>query len=145
MKKELKTKAIRDEFAGTIIDYIIERTSEGTGYNPSTGRPKNLKAVRYSKEYAEEKGVGRSDVDLILDGNMLNALQHLKSKSNSDELVIGYRAGSKENGKAEGNQTGSYGKPSPNPRKARPFLGLTKKDLDRLYREFKDIRDLEDG
>jgi hypothetical protein len=42
----------------------------------------------------------------------------------------------KLNDKAEGNQIGSYGQSSGNPRKARPFLGLTKADLEQILSKY---------
>ena len=115
-------KADREAIATDIVNYIIERSKSGTGFNPETGRNKGF--VRYSKEYAKRKG--QSNVDLTLSDQMLKDIRVLSMKT--DSILIGFENGTESNAKADGNQTGSYGR-SPNPAKARPFLGLTKKDL----------------
>lgn len=119
----------RTDLGLDIIEFIKDRTREGTGFRKSTGRNYKLSRIKYTKEYAKSKGVGVSNVDLTLDGSMLESMALLKSRSGS--ITIGYVAGTEENGKAEGNQKGSYGG-KPKKSKARPFLGLTNKDLNRI-------------
>lgn len=113
-----------------IITYIQQRAIDGTGFNPETGRTKKFPG--YTKKYAEKKG--QTNVDLILDGDMFNAMD--VTKINSGSIEIGF-TDSEENAKAHGNQTGSYGKPSPDPSKARYFLGLTKKELEDILEDYK--------
>lgn len=116
-----------------VISYIQKRAiDENKGFNESTGR--EFKLPRYTKSYAEKKGVSRSDVDLVLDADMFNAMKVLRIHKNS--AVIGFEAGSKENAKAEGNQLGTYGQPSPIPGKARPFLGLPEKELNKIVEKY---------
>lgn len=119
----------RQDLGLDIIEFIKDRTRDGVGFRKSTGRNYNLSRIKYTKEYAKKKGVSRSDVDLTLTEQMLESMALLNSRAGS--LTIGYVAGTKENAKAEGNQKGSYGG-RPNSSKARPFLGLTKKDLSRI-------------
>lgn len=115
-----------------IIEFIKDRTRDGVGFRKSTGRNYSLSRIKYTKEYAKKKGVSRSDVDLTLDGPMLESMAVLNNRPGS--ITVGYVAGTKQNDKAEGNQKGSYGG-RPNSSKARPFLGLTKKDLDVILRQ----------
>lgn len=84
----------------------------------------------YEDDYIDFKG--SSDVDLVLSSEMMENLKCLKW-NNRGEIEIGYdgRKG-KLNGKVEGNRTGSYGQPSPNRKKARDFIGITKADLEEL-------------
>lgn len=119
--------ADREQVAFEIIDFIIDRSKQGKNKN---GRP----FPRYTKEYAKAKGVGRGDVDLTLEDEMLEAMDLISHKSG--ELLIGYERGSDENAKADGNIRGTYGKPSPIPGKARDFLGITKTQLQRIVREY---------
>jgi phage gpG-like protein len=117
----------REAIAQEVIERIIERTrNEGRGFNQKTKRPISLSSKPYTTTYAKKKGVSIRDVDLTLSSEMLDSIKKLTDTSRS--ITIGFEAGTKENDKAEGNQKGSYGK-SPDPKKARPFLGITKKDL----------------
>lgn len=109
----------RVELASDILLFIKDRTQSGRNRA-------NRKFPPYSKEYFKS-----GTVDLTLSEDMLNDMRLLSH--NRGSLLIGYENGTQSNDKAEGNQTGSYGR-SPNPKKARPFLGITKKDLDVLVR-----------
>lgn len=128
------TKSDREAIASEIIDFIRERSQSGRGFNPDTGR--NKRFVRYSREYAKRKG--QTNVDLTLEDKMLRAMRLLSDRP--DSLLIGYENGTEENAKAEGNQIGSYGR-SPNPAKARPFLGLTNADLRRILEKYDEVEE----
>lgn len=110
---------IREAIAEDIIDFIRDRSFAGMDKN-------NKKFVRYTEGYAEKKGVSRSDVDLVLRGEMMDELRLINHKPG--ELLIGYENGTTANAKAEGNITGSYGG-DPDPKKSRDFLGISKSDL----------------
>jgi len=131
---ERYSKQDRQAIASEIIDHIRERSQSGVGINPDTGR--NKRFVRYSKEYAKFKGVSRSDVDLTLSDTMLRDMRLLSDKP--DSLLIGFQNGTESNAKAEGNQIGSYGR-SPDPSKARPFLGITQADLRRILEKYDEV------
>jgi len=122
------TPAQRELVAFEVIDYIRERTQLGRDAN---GR----KFTEYTKAYAKFKGVSRGNVDLVLNDEMLRAIDLLNHKAGS--LLIGFEKGSDENAKADGNIRGTYGKPSPIPGKARPFLGISQNQLNRIIREVK--------
>jgi len=66
---------------------------------------------------------------------MLDAIEVLSHKRG--QVLIGFENGSEQNDKAEGNQTGSYGQPDPNPSKARRFLGLTDREYDAILEEIR--------
>lgn len=124
--------ATREQIGRDILEYIQKRAIEqNKGFNPDTGREK--KFPKYSKEYAKRKGAALSDVDLILSGDMFTEMDIISHQKGS--ILIGFENGTKANAKAEGNQLGSYGG-SPNPSKARPFLGLTKKALDEIVKRY---------
>lgn len=124
--------ADRISIARDIIEAIQTRaTSQNKGFNPSTGRDKRFPS--YSKDYAEKKGVSRSDVDLIASADMFNDMKVLNNTS--DSVTIGFDRGTKSNDKAEGNQKGSYGG-RPDSSKARPFLGIQKNTLDRILDKY---------
>ena len=123
------TPSDRVELAEDIIQFIQTRTSGGVGFRK--GRNYRLSEKPYTKEYAQRKGSSR--VDLTLTTEMLDSIDLLAHRNGS--ITVGYQAGSRVNDKAEGNQTGSYGR-SPNSKKARPFLGLTLRDLDTLLEDF---------
>ena len=118
----------RASLAEDIIDYITTRTAKGYDKN-------NRKFKPYTKEYAERKGVSRGDVDLINSTDLLESI--LLLDSDTGMLVIGYAEGDEINGKAEGNITGSYGQPDPNPAKARDYLGVSRRDLAELISRYR--------
>lgn len=122
----------RQLIAQEIIDHIIERTQDGKDAN---GR----KFKKYTKEYAKEKGVGVNDVDLTLSSEMLESIKLISERSG--KLIIGFENGSLENAKADGNIRGTYGKPTEDPSKARPFLGISKKDLKEIVSNYRSVSD----
>lgn len=131
--------------ADLIIDEIIVRTEQGVGVShvnkdTGVGRPKQFPG--YSDEYADSldfklAGKSKSEVDLTLTGEMLGSIELLSSNRRAKTITVGYQAGTEENAKAEGNQLGTYGKPKPDRKKARPFLGLTREQLAGVLDEFK--------
>ena len=127
----------RERLGFAILEFIRERTQLGVGLNSSGTRNKDFPA--YSKEYMKSldfKIAGKgSKVNLTLSGDMLDAMDLLRHKNG--ELVIGFSNGTEDNGKAEGNITGSYGG-APNARKARNFLGVTKSELNSILEDFTD-------
>lgn len=118
---------LREEIGEAMIVMIKDRSALGTGVKPSGKYFKTYNFPEYSKKYAERKGSTR--VDLVYDDVMLNDIRVLSHKA--DSILIGFENGSKENAKAEGNQLGSYGR-SPDSKKARRFLGITKEELDAI-------------
>lgn len=126
LPKTIKPKD-RVKIAEVVIDHIINRSAAGLDKN-------DKKFPKYSKDYAEKKGVGVSDVDLILEGEMLESIMLLSHKSG--EITIGFDKSDEDlNGKAEGNILGSYGG-EPNKKKARDFLGISGDDLEVLIDSF---------
>lgn len=129
LPKTLKPKE-RKQIAEVVINHIINRTAAGYKINEKDKFPK------YTAKYADIKGVGQSDVDLILSGEMLESIELVSEKSG--EIVIGYKSPSDElAGKVEGNRTGSYGG-EPNKKKARDFLGIDPGTLETLISAFEE-------
>lgn len=119
----------RAALADDIIESIRRRAEKGIDKNGD-------RFPKYSKSYVDSldfkiAGKSASRVDLTLSGDMLAALTLLDSRPG--KLTIGFEKGSEENGRADGNIRGSYGG-SPNPSKARDFLGLPPAELSRLLR-----------
>lgn len=133
--KKLKP-ADRLAIAQDIIDFVVERTEKGLGVNnkplPKHKASKNNPSKgKYSEGYAlspEFRGAGKSTsvVNMTLSGDMLDAIKLLNERSG--KLLIGFENGSTQNAKADGNIRGTYGK-SGKVNSARPFLGISKKDL----------------
>lgn len=118
----------RLELADLVIEHIYDRTNRGLDKNGD-------KFADYSKGYIKSldfKNAGKSKnkVDLQLSGDMLAAMRLLSHKSG--ELTIGFDNGTPENAKAEGNILGTYGQKSPDPKKARDFLGIENRKLREL-------------
>lgn len=120
----------RIELADRILEFIRSRTEKGKD-------KKNKSFAGYSDSYKNSldfKIAGKSSkVDLTLSGDMLIEMDLLSQKKG--QLLIGFENGSEENARADGNITGSYGG-SANPKKARDFLGITKKDLIAVQKKF---------
>ena len=104
-----------------VIDFIVNRAQSGQGFK--NGR--TFSFPEYRDSYAKRKG--QSNVDLTVSEEMLDAMDMLTERKGS--ITIGYEKGTEENEKAEGNQLGTYGRKNPIPGRARPFLGLPKKEL----------------
>lgn len=123
----------REAMGAEMVALMVSKAKDGIGvrYEGDRARPKNFPA--YTERY--EKFKGQKNVDLTLSGEMLEALNVLSHKKGS--ILIGFENGSEENDKAEGNITGSYGR-SPNPRKARNFLGLTASEIKAIVRDYKE-------
>ena len=113
-----------------MIDAIIERTKAGKDKNNKSFKGA---AGRYSKGYIASldfklAGKSKSPVNLTLSGEMLNALTVLDTTDG--EITIGIPENDDfNNKKAEGNITGSYGKPKGDSSKARDFMGMSKKGI----------------
>jgi hypothetical protein len=129
MNKEQKEK-----IAEAAIDYIRLRTSDGFDQN-------GTKFKRYSKKYADKKGVGVNDVDLIFDGDMLMGIE--VTGIGSDYVEIGYKDDSEQAGKAEGNILGTYGQQEPVVKGGRKFLGIKKDEID-IFKEALDEDEISD-
>ena len=69
------TPSQREVVADEVIRHITERSQAGTGFRQETGREFGFPA--YTTDYAKKKGVGRGDVDLTLDADMLAAIELL--------------------------------------------------------------------
>ena len=120
----------KDEVADLIIERIVNRTDQGKD-------KEGKRFPGYSKSYKESldfkvAGKSASKVDLQLSGDMLAALEVLDKTSRS--VTVGFERGSEENAKADGNIRGTYGKPTPDPKKARDFLGITETELSKIIR-----------
>lgn len=126
------TKPQRDIAARMMVDLMVEKARNGEGIRKAGDRIRSRTFPKYTEAY--EKFKGQSNVDLTLSGDMLSALDVISTKKGS--VLIGFENGSEENDKAEGNITGSYGR-SPNPRKARNFLGLRKSEINAIVRTVK--------
>jgi len=120
----------RQAIAAEIISFVRQRTLGGKSV--TGGR-----FPKYSSQYVNStdfKAARKSTTpNLRLSGDMLAYMELVKNEKN--KLVIGYGDENPEAGKAEGNQIGSYGK-SPNPDKARKFLGIKPEDLNRILAKY---------
>lgn len=115
-----------------IIDHVVDRTRRGLNEkgNPFPG---------YSEEYqnsATFKALGQdpANVDLSLSLDMLNAIEVVEIRNNA--IIYGFSDSNPEQPKAEGNILGTYGQDSPIRGKARPFLGITRRERSQILNEF---------
>lgn len=121
------------EAIGTeIISQIRKRTFKNNVDKNGDPFPEYSTAYKKSVDY---KAAGKSGrVNLTLSGDMLAALEVLEVGKN--KLKIGYQNGTTENGKADGNIRGTYGKPRANPKKARDFLGISDDELNKILEKY---------
>src|SRR5689334_18399124 len=102
----------RAQLADDIIEFIVARTEKGRDVDGDSFPP-------YSEAYIKSLafkigGKSARKVNLTLSGDMLAAIEVLESKRG--KLTIGFRNGSPENDRADGNIRGTYGRGSPNPK-----------------------------
>jgi len=120
----------KDEVADLIIERIVDRTQKGRDKDGD-------RFAKYSTNYKDSldfaiAGKKGKPVDLQLSGDMLAAIQHLKEYDTKRSVIIGFENGSEENAKADGNIRGTYGQSKPIPGKARDFLGISDRELDKI-------------
>lgn len=113
----------KQEIADRVIEEIVARTRSGIGTEGSF--------TSYTSEYIKEKG--SSKVDLTLTRDMLDFMEVISI--GEDTISVGYSSSNPEQGKAEGNQLGTYGQSSPIPGKARPFIGLSPSRIELIITE----------
>lgn len=124
LRKLLGRTPTRDEkilFAELSIELINNRTLDGKDIN-------NKKFTKYSKGYAEKKGVPRSAVDLFLDGDMLDAIE--TTAETRDTVSFGIIGG------IDAKKSDNHNKGVTLPK--REFFGVTKKEANRILDAIKD-------
>lgn len=128
LPEPVKSKSDQEEIGDLIVERIVERTDQG--------RDKDGRAfAKYSQAYKNSldfKNAGKGPVNLQLSGDMLASLKVLGSTKNWVE--VGFEKGSEENAKADGNIRGTYGSDTPDPKKARDFLGIEAAKLARIVK-----------
>jgi phage gpG-like protein len=123
---------IKEAIAAEIISVIRKRTLKNKDKDGES-------FPSYSKEYVKSvdfKAAGKSkgDINLTLSGDMLASIELLEKKKN--KVVIGFEEGTVQNAKADGNIRGTYGRPSPIKGKARPFLGISDDELEKILNKY---------
>lgn len=112
-------------FAELAIDTIENRTLDGQTINGG-------KFKKYSKAYAELKGVTRDSVDMFLKGDMLENIDRRSSKEKAGTVFIQMKKG-KETKKAFNHQSGDT-------LPKREFFGVTDKEAFKMANEIKDTK-----
>lgn len=113
-------------FGELAIDEIENRTLDGKNIN-------GAKFTKYSKKYADIKGVAQDNVDMFLKGDMLDSIDIYKGRSKGDTLTIGVK-GSKQKKKAHNHMTDQS---TENPLPKREFFGLTNDEAERIAKKVK--------
>lgn len=122
----------REAIADDLLELIRDRTANGLDWK---GNPLR----KYSKEYVESvnfeiAGKSKNEVNFTQTGDTLAAMKLLESEPG--RIVIGWEKGSTANAIADGNIRGTYGRDKPDPSKARPILGVTKKELREVLADY---------
>jgi len=115
-------------FAELAIEQINQRTLDGKTIHGG-------KFKKYSKEYADMKGVSRDSVDLFLDGDMLDSLE---AEANGNKIKISIGGDSVETAKGFNHHTGDT-------LPKRPWFGLTTDEVRLLSEQVKDAVPVQDG
>lgn len=122
----------KEELGRRMLEEVRDRTNRSIDKNGKS-------FAKYSKDYKDSldfKIAGKSSkVDLQQTGDMLAELDVIVIGGSS--ITIGYPLGHEDAGKIEGNTIGSFGKPSGNASKARDFIGLPQKVVNRLVAEMR--------
>lgn len=122
-------EAEREAIALEVIDRIIKRTKGGKDKNGDPFAPYS-KGYENSLEFKIAAKSGR--VNLTLSGDMLDAMEIVDNFQNG-KVKIGYDGENSQQGKAEGNITGTYGG-SGGP--ARDYLGISESELSTILRKY---------
>lgn len=115
------TEKEKDSFIAEAIEHINQRTLSGKDLEGS-------KFQRYSKEYAEKKGVTRDSVDLFLKGDMLDSIEPVEKTKNTVTFGI---LGSTEALKSYNHNTGDT-------LPKREFFGITRKEAEAIIKRVED-------
>ena len=115
--------------AADILEYIKDRASSAK----VPGKKKYSDAYAESLDFAIA-GKDQNKVTMELSGDMLTDLELVSH--DDGELEIGYSPSNPSHGKAEGNITGSYGRPKGSRKNARPFLNLTRDEVKTILAGF---------
>jgi hypothetical protein len=127
------SKRQKELFADLVIDKMVERTVEGKDIN-------NRKFRRYTKDYAEKKGVTTSSVDLTLTGDMLNSISDKTSGKVKVEIA------KDETPKAYGHISGMEGHPIIKNGKVRDFFGFkSKRQINDVLKEVDGAKSIPDN
>lgn len=119
LRNRLGRKPTIDElesFAQEAIEEINQRTLDNSDVSGKA-------FARYSKEYAEKKGVSRNSVDLFLEGDMLNNLTY---DIDPDRGVVEILLTGEEAAKGHGHHTGGGNLPK------RRWFGLTPDEVEAI-------------
>ena len=84
LKKLLGYEPTEDQkqlFYELVVDRIVSRTTDGKDIEGKKFTP-------YSENYAEKKGVSRNSVDLVLNGDMLNAFEDSIERKNIIKVAV---------------------------------------------------------
>ena len=122
--------AAREDIGQRLVKRIKDRTRSGIDVNNQ--------AFKYAK------GSPHSGDNLEDSGDMLSELEILSTTKG--KITIGYAdLSSVEANQAEGNQLGTYGQNRSNPSIAKPFIGVSKRDLDLVIAQHESSRPKTDG
>ena len=113
-------------FADLAVDTIDNRTLDGKNIN-------GKKFKKYSKSYAEFKGVTQDSVDMFLEGDMLESINRNKKKESADTIYI-HLTGDLETKKGYNHMTR---KSKANPLPKREFFGLTDSEATKIASKIK--------
>lgn len=116
---KIPSKELRETIGQAIIDTLVDRTQ---GKKSLTGG----KFAKYSKAYADKKGVGLSDVNLTLTEDMLTSINPIANTTQKIKIKLDKN----ESPKGFNHHTGDT-----LPR--REWFGIQQKELSKLVKEFK--------
>lgn len=128
IKKYLGDKPTSEQkslFAELAIDVMENRTLDGDDING-----KQFK--KYSKAYAELKGVTVDSVDLFLEGDMLDGIGRRKSKERVNTIFMQMKKGLQTK-KSFNHDTGDT-------TKKREFFGITDREAKEIAKEVKKVK-----
>lgn len=114
-------------FYNEAVDHIVRRTTKGNDRF-------NKKFQRYTKDYAANKGVTRSSVDLVLTGKMLDSFE---SSINKNNLKLNIRPD--QTAKAYGHISGFKGHRYIKNGPVRDFFGINEKEAEKIKKKVENI------
>ena len=123
--KRKPTNSEIENFGEAAIEQINNRTLDGKKFN-SRGS-----FAPYSDAYADKKGVDKNNVDLFLEGDMLDSLEYKKKNKSTVAIKL-------DGGDGNINVKKGYNHHTGDTLVARPWFGITEAETKRIVKEIKE-------
>jgi hypothetical protein len=127
------TEDERLAIAYEVLEYIRDRSAKGLGPDRQKWNGKYSPGYTKSLDF-RIAGKSKGKINQTLSGDMLTELELVDH--DDGKIVVGYSSSNDQQGKAEGNIIGSYGKSTGSRTLARDFIKLSKDEIKNILSKF---------